>query len=141
MTAATPGPDATPNISSQADPLTGLRVLVVEDEPMILMTLEDILADLGVEVVATATSHGEALVAAQSADFDVAILDVTLGNDKIDDVSQLIRNSKRPIVYASGCDPRELAQRFGADCTAIDKPYSLSEVARGLRTSLTTSRC
>ena len=54
------------------------RILVVEDELMIRMLLEDMLGELGYTVAAEAGRLEEALAAAQSAEIDVAILDVNL---------------------------------------------------------------
>lgn len=52
------------------------RVLIVEDETMIRMLLEDMLGELGYNIVAQAGHIDEALDAAKNAAFDIAILDV-----------------------------------------------------------------
>jgi CheY-like chemotaxis protein len=54
------------------------RVLVVEDEGMVAMLLEDMLADLGHEVVATVGSIERASEIVATTSFDLAILDVNL---------------------------------------------------------------
>ena len=54
------------------------RVLVIEDEILISMLLEDMLADLGHEVAGVVPRLGDALTAVQGEAFDVAILDVHL---------------------------------------------------------------
>ena len=56
----------------------GLAVVVVEDEPVLLMLLEDMLDDLGYSVVGAAGSVSEASKLASSTECDVAILDVNL---------------------------------------------------------------
>jgi CheY-like chemotaxis protein len=55
------------------------RVLLVEDEAMIAMLVEDMLADLGRELVTVASRLDEALAAARTATVDVAILELNLG--------------------------------------------------------------
>ena len=59
------------------------RVLVVEDELMIRMLLEDMLGELGYTVAAQAGRIDEALHAAKTADFDLAILDLTLEGEPV----------------------------------------------------------
>ena len=59
------------------------RILVVEYELMIHMLLEDVLGELGYTVAAEAARIDEALEAAQTADFDIAILDVNLNGQPI----------------------------------------------------------
>lgn len=55
-----------------------LRVMVVDDEPLVRGLLTEVLKSVGYEVAAAATS-AEARVLAKSFDPDVAILDVDLG--------------------------------------------------------------
>jgi len=55
-----------------------LRVMVVDDEPLVRGLLTEVLSSLGYEVVA-ASSAAEARAVAKSFDPDVAILDIDLG--------------------------------------------------------------
>ncbi|HWA62741.1 MAG TPA: response regulator [Caulobacteraceae bacterium] len=55
------------------------RVLVVEDEAMVAMLIEDLLADLGCEVAALACTATEAVDCARGERYDAALLDVNLG--------------------------------------------------------------
>jgi DNA-binding NarL/FixJ family response regulator len=59
--------------------LDGLRVLVVEDEMMVSMLIEDMLGELGCEVVGPASRLDEAMLLAKEAELDCAVLDVNLG--------------------------------------------------------------
>ena len=68
--------------------LQGLRVLVVEDEPILSMMIEDYLEDLGCHVVGAATRLNEALKQANTLDLDVGVLDVNLaGKHPVGDLS------------------------------------------------------
>src|SRR4051812_19028806 len=51
--------------------LAGLRVLVIEDEALVSMLLEDVLAELGCEVVGFAARYADALAKSTSLDYDV----------------------------------------------------------------------
>jgi CheY-like chemotaxis protein len=56
------------------------RVLVVEDESLVAILVEDLVADLGCEVVGPVSNAVEARAAATAAPIDFALLDVNLGN-------------------------------------------------------------
>src|ERR1700731_3991555 len=62
--------------------LSGRRVLVVEDEMMVLLLIEDMLSDLGCESVTTAATVDQALALMDGRVFDVAMLDVNLNGQK-----------------------------------------------------------
>src|ERR1700751_6169835 len=65
-------------------PTAGLRILVVEDELMISMLCEGMLAELGHEVAGTAASIEEASRLARFGDLDGALLDVNLNGQTVD---------------------------------------------------------
>ena len=54
------------------------RVLAAEDEPLILAELQDMLADLGYEVVASELTLEGAMAKSRELAFDVAVLDISL---------------------------------------------------------------
>jgi DNA-binding NarL/FixJ family response regulator len=63
---------------------SALRVLYVEDDPALRGILTAILGSRqDLEIVVTAGSPSEALAAAASTDFDVALLDLSLGEDNL----------------------------------------------------------
>lgn len=55
-----------------------LRVLVVEDQALVAMVLEDILADMGCVVVGTAASAAQALAIVAGGGVDLALMDVDI---------------------------------------------------------------
>src|SRR5665811_735302 len=68
-----------PTMDSQ---LPGRRVLVVEDEVMVSWILEDMLAELGCEVVGPAARIEQALAIVNAETIDFAVLDVNLNGKK-----------------------------------------------------------
>ena len=58
--------------------LSGRRVLVVEDEMLVLIMIEDMLADLGCESVTSAATVDKAVALIDAQVFDVALLDMNL---------------------------------------------------------------
>ena len=59
--------------------LPGTRVLILEDEAMITMMMEDMLADLGCEIVGPAATVAAALDLIDRSEIDVGLLDLSLG--------------------------------------------------------------
>jgi AmiR/NasT family two-component response regulator len=100
--------------------LAGLRAFVVEDEALLLMTLEDMLADLGCQVIASARHVDEALPAAHDVAVDVALLDVNVAARRI------------PIVFVTGYEAHFLPQGI-ARSTRVGKPFQVAQLVRGLR--------
>src|SRR5450631_4230779 len=83
--------------------LPGGSVFLVEDEVMIRMMVADMLEELGYRVVAEAGEINEAIRLAQSAEFDLAILDVNVNGKVISPVAELIAARNRPwLVRSSG---------------------------------------
>ena len=56
------------------------KILLLEDEPLILMDLEFAVEDAGCEALAATTAKRALAFIAQNEDIDVAVLDVTLQN-------------------------------------------------------------
>jgi CheY-like chemotaxis protein len=112
--------------------LAGLRAFVVEDEALLLMTLEDMLADLGCQVVASACDIDEALRLARDAVADVALLDVNLAGMRIDPVAELLAARGIPIVFVTGYAASSLPQGI-ARATRVGKPFHPADLVRGLR--------
>src|SRR4051812_36415564 len=84
--------------------LQGLRVLVVEDETLIAMMIEDLLADMGCIVVGAAATIAQALalLADPAFQIDGALLDVNLGGEKVFPVADALAQRAIPFVFATG---------------------------------------
>ena len=111
------------------------RVLVVEDELMIRMLLEDMLGELGYTIAAQAAHIDEALEAAKTADFDLAILDVNLNGQPISPVADALVARGRPFVFATGYGERGLPEPY-RDRPALKKPFQLDGLKQMLEIAL-----
>jgi CheY-like chemotaxis protein len=78
----------------------GKRVLVVEDEIMIRMLIEGMLADLGHSVAAEAGDISQAVDLARQGDFDLAVLDVNLNGDPVTPVVEILAERGVPFIFA-----------------------------------------
>lgn len=110
-----------------------LRILVVEDEPLVALDLEDILTDLSHDVVGAASSVEQALDFVDNGNPlpDAAIVDANLGGQSARPVVETFRANGIRVVVASGYGPTELA-RLGFDTPSINKPYSIRDVEAAL---------
>jgi CheY-like chemotaxis protein len=119
--------------------LAGRRVLVVEDEMLILMTIEDMLADLGCESVTAAATvdKGLALIDAQS--FDVAMLDVNLNGNKSYPVADALAARGIPFVFSTGYSDHSLKDGY-PDRPVLRKPFQQKELAAIFRRLLLVDR-
>src|SRR5262245_46038610 len=113
----------------------GARVLVVEDELMIRMLLEDMLDELGYTVAAQAARVDEALEAAKTAAFDVAILDINLNGQTIVPVAEALDARGMPFVFATGYGDVGLPEAF-RDRPMLKKPFQMDGLGRTLQIAL-----
>ena len=113
--------------------LEGLRVLIVEDEALVSMLLEDMLADHGCEVAASASRIAQALelVADLGLVVDAAILDVNLGGEPIFPVADALAARGVPFAFATGYGAGGLPDSW-RDRPTLQKPFSHDEVGRAL---------
>lgn len=107
----------------------GCSVFLVEDEVMIRMMVADMLEELGYSVAAEAGEIGEAVKLAQSADFDIAILDVNVNGKVITPVAELIKARNRPFIFATGYGSSGLPEEY-RDRPALQKPFQLETLAQ-----------
>jgi CheY-like chemotaxis protein len=121
--------------SNQADPSAAKRILVVEDELMIRMLLEDMLCELGCTVTAAVAHLEEAIEAARTADFDVAILDVNLNGQPVAPVADALVARGRPFIFATGYGEQGLPEAHRGRPT-LRKPFQIDGLSRMLNTVL-----
>jgi len=117
--------------------LSGLRVLVVEDEALVSMLLEDMLEDLGCEVLGPLMRVSDALavVAEPSSRFDVAILDVNLSGERCFAVAEALRARGTPFVLSTGYDDGGIDEGW-RDRPILRKPFLSSQLEDVLRQAL-----
>jgi CheY-like chemotaxis protein len=111
--------------------LSGRRVLVVEDEMMVLMNIENVLADLGCEVVASAATVDRALALVEADRFDLAMLDVNLGGQTSYSVADALALRSIPFAFSTGYGEHGIETRF-RDRPVLRKPYSDEELGATL---------
>jgi CheY-like chemotaxis protein len=108
------------------------RVLVVEDEALVAMLIQDLLADLDCEVAALASTAAEAVDLARSCDADFALLDVNLGGGSTSfAAAEVLLGRGLPFAFVTGYG----AEGVRADLRhlpVIAKPIGPAQLARVL---------
>lgn len=82
--------------------MTGCRLLVVEDEMLIALEIEEVLKDLGCEVVGPTGKLDAALELADTETIDGAILDVTIRGGDVFPVADRLLERDIPFILSSG---------------------------------------
>jgi CheY-like chemotaxis protein len=105
------------------------RVMLVDDDPLILKTTADMLRELGHEAVEM-SSGNQALEALQTGKlFDLAILDYAMPDMTGDQLADRIRESfpALPLLLATGYSH---GARTTTDMAKLAKPYTIAELSR-----------
>jgi len=111
--------------------LAGKKVLVVEDEMLLALDLEDILATAGCQVVGPAMRLETALSLASDAAIDLAVLDINLHGARSYPVADILLDRGIPFLFASGYGHAEDITRYGQVVT-LAKPYSPDQIHEAL---------
>lgn len=107
--------------------LVGIKVLVVEDEGAIAMMIEEMLEELGCEVVASVARLATALDVARSVEADLAMLDVNLAGQFVFPVAEVLRDRAIPFIFSTGYGASRIPAEF-SECPILHKPFSESEL-------------
>lgn len=108
-------------------PLSGLNVLLVENNLIIAMDGEDILRRLGADV-ATAPSVTEAMEILAGQSFDLALLDVNLGDETSFGIADRLAADGVPFVFATGYGEGIAQANSHSDAPVLQKPYTMEGV-------------
>lgn len=116
------------------------RVLVVEDEALIALVLQDMLEELGWEVVGPASTLAEARTLADDTEsYDLALLDVRLNGETVFPVAERIVAAGRPIIFATGSGGDDLPSSIRAS-SVLGKPYAAQTVERAILKAIDEAR-
>jgi CheY-like chemotaxis protein len=122
-------------VANGRSPPSRKRILIVEDEWLLAMTLQDMLVELGHTVVAIASKLKEGLIIAEKGDFDFAILDVSLDGEMSRPIADLLDGKGLPYVFATGYSATGIGSaQSQLKSPALLKPYGLEDLRRVLLT-------
>ena len=106
-----------------------LRVLLVDDDPLVLAATADMLRELGHETIETTSAKKALEVLGAGERPDLAILDYAMPEMSGSALADLIHEicPELPLLLATGYSEREKA---GGSLPRLNKPYTLEELAR-----------
>ena len=118
--------------SSSGLSIEGKRILIVDDEPLLLMDLEDTLVNAGCVVIGPASTLPQAKVLIGEAEFDIALLDVNLGGQRVDELAAALTQKNIPFAFVTGYGREGLPQSF-RHAPLIGKPFSQQQLLKVVR--------
>jgi CheY-like chemotaxis protein len=117
--------------------LTGVRVLVVEDEGAVAFMIEEMLEDLGCVVAASVASLPRAEEVVCSLAFDAAVLDVNLAGATTFDLARDLGRRRVPYVFSTGYGSAGLPPDL-RDRPVLTKPFGPSELHDAIKSVLSS---
>jgi CheY-like chemotaxis protein len=121
-----------------SSPLHDRRILVVEDEYLIAMSLADALESAGSVVVGPVSSVEKAIQKIESEFIDAAVVDVNLGGVLAYGVADMLIARKIPFVFTSGYEDIALRNRY-AQVKNCPKPYLFQAMEEALIEAMSLS--
>jgi DNA-binding NarL/FixJ family response regulator len=85
--------------------LTGITVLLVEDEPLVAIGISDQLKAAGAVIVGPCATARRAIEVLRSTDVDVAVIDFVLADSNSKDVQDLLEEMHVPFVVLTAYPP------------------------------------
>ena len=117
--------------TSPAAPVTGLRVLVVEDEALIRLDLAEMLTEEGYVVAGEAADGEQAVAQARELRPDLVIMDVKMPKmDGIEAAATIVEERVAPVVMLTAFSQRELIEqaRDAGAMAYLVKPFSITDL-------------
>ena len=111
--------------------LAGRRILVVEDELLVAMTLEEMLGSQGCVIVGPFPRVEPALKVAREEPLDAAVLDINVAGKGVDPIAKALAERKIPFVFTTGYD-RSMLPAEHADRPFLAKPFKPAQLIDAL---------
>jgi CheY-like chemotaxis protein len=110
-----------------------LKVLIIEDESIVAMMIEDLIVDMGHEVVGIAGRLEQAQRLAEELTVDFAIVDVNLNGQHTYPVAETLKARGVPFVFATGYGAQGLKDEW-KQSPVLQKPFQPDELTRAIDT-------
>lgn len=111
-----------------------LKILIVEDEAVLLMQLEALLEDEGHKVVATAMSSREAIELTEQTQPDLIFVDVHLLDGPTGvDIARHFRDSSNMTVVFMTANAKRIPEDYVGAAGVISKPFSQNGMTAAIR--------
>jgi CheY-like chemotaxis protein len=109
-------------------PLTGVRLLLVEDEALVALELEEMIVGLGADVVGPFSRVADALDALQH-EVTGAVLDVHVDGDTTFQVVDALLERSKPVLFVTGSALELIPEKY-RQLPRLHKPFEDVEFIR-----------
>jgi CheY-like chemotaxis protein len=99
-----------------------IRVFLVEDEVLITLLLEDMLLSLECDITCAVANLDEAVSAAKTGTFDLALVDLNLRGKLTYPVADILKARQIPFVFVTGYTSAGLEPAY-AETPVLEKPF------------------
>jgi CheY-like chemotaxis protein len=118
-------------MNSLTPTLSGRRILVVEDSPVVGPFTVDVLADLGCDVVGPAPNMAAARKLIEEGRFDAALMDVHIRGERVFPLCEMLEARSVPFVLTSGYADWSMPDKWDGR-PRLQKPYSIDQIEQAL---------
>lgn len=112
--------------------LHGLRILIAEDEAIILMEIEDMLRELECEIIGTVSTVKAAVSAIRQNDLDGALLDMNLRGESVVPAAEELLAQGVPFLLVTGYARRAGDEPVLKNAPRLHKPFSLHSLSAAM---------
>jgi len=112
--------------------LAGMRVLVVEDDALLLLDLEEVLRAAGAQSVHTCSTIEDAIRCSDTERFDAAVIDVRIGSDSIAPIARQLVARGTPFVFYTGQPRNDRIMAECLKCQILSKPAQSTVLVNAL---------
>lgn len=120
--------------------LAGLRMLVLEDQLLVAMSVEGMLMDFGADSVETASSTEDARRRLKDFTPDAAVLDLNLGPELSVPIAEVLFARGIPFVFATGYGEAQMIPEHMRDILVVRKPYVGEAIAEAVEAAVRLSQ-
>ncbi len=111
--------------------LRGRTILVVEDSPLVAAAVEEILLELGCQVVGPAGTMADALKHCEQSDFDAAMVDLNIRGSKAFPLLRTLAQRHIPFILVTGYADWSMPEEW-SQAPRMPKPFNKEMVERSL---------
>lgn len=111
--------------------VAGKRVLIVEDEALVVMMLEEMLGEMGCAVAGIAAHLGQATEMIASRPCDCVLLDINLGGQPAYQLARTLSERGTPFVFVTGYDRPDLPEELRGR-PVLRKPFDFNSLREAI---------
>src|SRR5436305_2777023 len=123
--------DEAVRVQPETEGLTGRRILLVEDSPVVGPFTAELLEELGCEVVGPAPNMAAARELIEDGGYDAALMDVHIRGERVFPLCDVLQAKRVPFVLTSGYADWKIPEKW-VDRPRLQKPYTIDEVREAL---------